>query len=56
MITPEFVRLGVSDVWVKGQYWPSKWDRLLSGLSASELSIVAAVALAKREKEKEVRR
>lgn len=55
MITPEFLRLGVTEVWVKGEYWPAKWERLLSGLSAAELSIVAAVALTKREHLKEGR-
>lgn len=40
---------GVSEQWVKGEYWAAKWEKLLEGLSRSELSIVAAVALAKRE-------
>ena len=39
----------VTEQWVKGEYWPAKWTRLLDGLSSAELSIVAAVAWNKRK-------
>lgn len=34
--------------WAVEEYWPEKWERMLTGLSEAELTIVAAVALRKR--------